>query len=298
MRTHYAHNIHIRVLFWLYQRTGDPFFLEYAFKWQNYKQPALPAKLYRNNLNTEDGSIDLPDSHRENTFPNDTTAVIIDVFQVMPLRSFAFNAVEPYPADYTLSVSADGSTWQQIAAVKDSTMHHASIDLKDVSARYVRMTFDRMVKDNPFYDQLYNGAYSKLFLFGPFRVDGDSYWDDPIFLIDEPYGPLDSGQLLRDDNPDTSVPFDPGTTLYVDLRAAKNVHELDIRAANQEGERQAWLETSNDLKTWTPLIPQAQPQNVKLPGIVTVPAADAPYRYVRLHLDGGATMNIDSVSVR
>jgi hypothetical protein len=298
-RNHYAHSIHIRGLFWMYRRTGDPTFLQYAFDWQRYKWPPLPADGYRDTL-TQAGFIEpLPDLKRVIYESADTQSFILDLYEVQPVRSFSYNMVGPYPADYSVEISQDATTWETIESVTDTTERHATIFISDLPARYVRWSLGDYVRDNPYYSQLSDGVYKDYLMVGVMRADGPAYWEEPILLVTDGEIDDDNTQYLRDGNPETTLALPPDAVLYADLRTAQQVSTVTIQAAPESdtAERRAWVEVSADLQTWMPLIPPEGAVQLTLPGSIDLPAAATPYRYLRLHLEGGAPFTMTEVQV-
>lgn len=296
-RTHYAHGIHVRGLFWMYTRTGDPTFLQYAFDWQRYKWPPLPADAYRDTVSPESFMAALPDQQRWLVEPADSQAFILDLRQVQPLRSFAYNMVGPYPADYEVAVSEDGVNWTNVESVSDSTQRHASIRLDDVAARFVRLSLGQLVRDNAYYERLSNGAYRDYLMVGVLRADGAAYWDEPVLLLTDGATDYDDAQFLRDNDPQTTLALPADAVLYADLRGINQLAAFNLQTAPEAETiaRRAWAETSTDGQTWAALIAPEQATDVSLPGRIDLPTAAEPYRYLRLHLDGDAPLALTEV---
>ena len=295
VRNHYAHSIHIRGLFWMYQRTQDPFFLRYTFDWQHYKWPAIPSDIYNDIFSVDTLMGHNPDLKRWYEEPMDTQAFVVDLREVRPLRSFGYSMDAPYPTDYTISVSDDAENWREVKAVTNYTKRHGIFDLGDITARFVQFKLGNMVNDTPLYFQIRDGAYTDMMLLGITRVDDAAYWQDPILLVTRDTLIYDDAQYLRDADAATTLPLPPDAILYVDLRAAKAVSELSISGGGTTT-RQIRFEASADMQTWLPI--SGGDQTATLPGVVTFPPTDTPYQYWRIHFDGGDPLLMDTVTVR
>ncbi|MBZ0297649.1 MAG: discoidin domain-containing protein [Anaerolineae bacterium] len=293
-RTHYAHDIHINGLFWMYQRTQDPAFLEYALRWQRYKWPALPSDLYYDQISPETLRAHDPDSIRHTDSPVDTQSLILDLREVVPVRSFGYSAVGPYPVDYTLSVSTDGENWQAVEQVTDYDRRHNNLFLDDVPARYLRLSLDRMVEfDNPYYDILSDGFYKDRLMWGVIRADDATYWGKPVLLLTSGSETVNDTQFLQDNDPQTTLSLPADAVIYGDLRQPKSITQVQIAANSGDFTRQGWLEVSNDGINWDTVLPSTQ---VSLPGTIDIPAAEA-YRYFRLHLTGDDAPEVSEVDI-
>ncbi len=293
-RLHYAHDIHINGLFWLYQRTADPAFLEYALRFQHYKWPAIPADLYYDQMTEANLMAREPDSVRHTDSPVGTTALILDLREVQPVRSFGYAAVGPYPVAYTLSVSEDGEDWQPIEQVTGYTETHNTLLLDDVPARYVRLALDEMVDfTNPYYYEISGGFYTERLMWGVIRTDNAAYWETPILLLTEADHIINNTQLLQDGDPETALEIPANATLYGDLRASGQIESITLTARGA-AERDLWLEVSADMLTWQPM---GEPVTLALSNALSVPAAVQDYQYFRLHLDGTTPLSLTEVTI-
>jgi hypothetical protein len=294
-RIHYAHGIHIRGLFWMYTRTNDPAFLQYAFIWQRYK---WPPDAYRNAVMQETFIQAFPDLKRILYEPDNTTGFILDLRQSQRVRSFSYNMVGPYPSSYDIAVSQDGTTWDTLRS-EVTDQHHNLVMLDGVEARYVRWTLGPLVRNNAYYNQVSNGIYHDFLMVGVMRADGDAYWDEPILLVTDGTTDYDDAQWLRDNDPQTSLKLPADAVIYADLRGARQALALKVEAAadSQPITRRVWAEVSDDLQTWTPLIAQEDAQAISLPGQIDLPQFGTNYRYLRLHLDGDAPLTMTEAQI-
>lgn len=294
-RLHYAHDIHINGLFWLYQRTADPIFLEYALRFQNYKWPAIPADLYYDDLAETNRMAQEPDSVRHTDSPVGSTALILDLREVQPVRSFGYAAVGPYPVAYTVSVSEDGADWQQIEQITEYTEPHNNLLLGgDVPARYIRLTLDEMVDyTNPYYYEISNGFYTERLMWGVIRADSAAYWETPILLLTEADHTINNTQFLQDDNPETGLEIPPDAVIYGDLRSSQQIQSVTF-TTQDNAERELWLEVSSDMLTWQPL---GESVAVTLSNGLMIPAATQDYQYFRLYLNGSTPLTLTEVDI-
>jgi heparosan-N-sulfate-glucuronate 5-epimerase len=294
-RNHYAHGIHVRGLFWMYERTNDPIFLRYTFDWQHYKWPAIPSDIYNDVFSVGSLMGHNPDLKRWYEEPLDTKAFVVDLREVRPLRSFGYSMDAPYPTDFTISVSDDAENWREVKAVTNYTKAHGMFDLGDITARFVQFKLGDMVNDLPLYYELRDGVYTDWMLLGITRVDDAAYWEDPILLVTRDTFIFDDAQYLRDDDAATTIPLDPDSVLYVDLRSAKAPSEINITGSGTST-RQIRFEASTDMQTWIPM--SEGDQTVTLPGVVAFPQTDTPYQYWRIHFEGSDPLVMDTVTVR
>jgi hypothetical protein len=296
---HYAHNVHLHELFWLYRYTSDPFFLDWALRWQRYKRRSLPASLYYDRISEETFRFEQIDAQRHMDVPATAESLLFDLHSVVPICSFGYNFAEPYPVAYTLALSTDGESWETVATVTDQDRHHGLHLFNTVETRYIRMTLDEIVADyNPVYYTMQDGFYAERLMLGVFRVDGETYWQDPILLLTTANIITWDTQWLQDGDPATTRPLPADAVLYGDLHTPQVIESFTVEAADSEtAERRVWLAGSNDLAVWTPIIAEAEAQPIQLPGSITIPPASAPYRYFRLGFAGDDAITLSEIAV-
>lgn len=296
---HYAHDIHLHELFWLYQYTNDPVFLDWALRWQRYKWWSLPASLYYDRISEETFRFERVDAQRHMDVPVTAESLLLDLHQVVPVRSFGYNFAGPYPVAYTVALSADGEQWETVANITDYDKHHGMVMLDDAEARYIRMTLDELVSDyNPVYYSMQDGFYAERLMLGVFRVDSADSWKQPILLLTAGNITTVNSQWLQDNDPTTIRPLPADAVLYGDLRAPALFESITVETpASETAPRQIWLEVSNDLETWTPLIPLGEARQVDLPGTISLPTAAEEYRYFRLGFAGDAPLSVSQITI-
>lgn len=291
-RTHYAHGIHIHELFWMYKRTGDPVFLEWALRWQRYMWPALPASLYYDDVSDETFRFTNVDAERHMDVPVSARSLILDLYAPVTVRSFGYSMVGPYPTDFTIDVSLDAKNWERVTQVHDVQQQHGSYFLGDVNTRYIRMSLDRMAEyDNPYYYEYANGFYRDRLMLGVLRVDGRDYWEKPVLLLTEGDVVILRTERLQDGRAETGLAVPASAVLYGDLREPGQIAAITFDARDDSGERRLWLEVSADLSVWTPLANEGDLRGMSVLG------SEVDYRYFRLHLEGSEPLFLTQVTV-
>lgn len=291
-RTHYAHGIHIHELFWMYSRTGDPVFLEWALRWQRYMWPALPASLYYDDVSDETFRFANVDAERHMDVPVSARSLILDLYAPVTVRSFGYSMVGPYPADFTIDVSLDAKTWETVTQISDADQQHGSYFLGDVNTRYIRMSLDRMAEyDDPYYYGYANGFYRDRLMLGVLRVDGRDYWEKPVLLLTEGDVVILRTERLQDSRAETGLAVPANAVLYGDLREPGQIAAINFDARDDSGERRLWLEASVDLSVWTPLASEGDLRGMSVLG------SEVDYRYFRLRLEGSEPLFLTQVTV-
>jgi D-glucuronyl C5-epimerase C-terminus/F5/8 type C domain len=296
-RTHYAHEIHVHELFWIYERTGDPIFLDWCLRWQRYMWSALPASLYYDEVSEDNFRFEIVDDKRHMDVPSSAHSLILDLYEPVTAHSFGYSMIGPYPTDFTIDASLDGTTWETMLKVTDYDKQHGSFFLNDVKARYIRMTLDKMADyEDIYYYGYQNGFYRNRLMLGVLRIDDADYWEKPILLLTNGRLVTARTQLLQDGNAETSVAVPSNAVLYGDLREPGQIATIIFDAKDDSGQRNIWLETSSDLTTWDSLIRDTGTLTTDFPGTITIPGAEADYQYFRLHLDGDEPLTLTDVT--
>jgi hypothetical protein len=177
-----------------------------------------------------------------------TESLILDLGETKPIASFGFDFIlthgrsATYPTAYTLSISDDGESWQDIleeTALEDSEGNHR---FETAEARYIRFQFETLENENA--DEL---------IFGVVRVDGPNYWEKPIFIT-------------------------YGNTIYGDIRENQLVTGITLKT--EPNPLEIWIEVSDDMQTWTPLIEAP----ILADGEIELPPTE--WQYFKIHSTG------------
>lgn len=246
------HQQHIEGLLWLYEYTQETVFLDYALRWQQYMFEPYATDTYLNAVLPENRVLQAPDTLETragySVDARSTESLILDLGETKPIASFGFDFIlthgrsATYPTAYTLSLSDDGESWQDIleeTELEDSEGNHR---FETTEARYVRFQFKTLDNENA--DEL---------IFGVVRVDGPNYWQKPIFIT-------------------------YGNTIYGDIRDNQLVTGITLKT--DPNPLEIWIEVSDDMQTWTPLIEAP----ILADGEIELPPTE--WQYFKIHSTG------------
>lgn len=287
---HYAHEAHIMQIEWAYERTRAPIFLEYALRWQNYTWPALDMNIYAS-TKAEGESLIAPN----NLFgvSKSVNAFTVDLKKVVPLYSFgysshAFITETVYPTDYTISISEDGITWQDMVQAKDYNKSHGIYNFDNRPTRFIRFIFTNAI--GPDTDNI---AFY-------IRADDNSYWQEPIILlVDRLAQP--SSWVLEDNDTDTGLTVNKEFKIYIDSRQPVTPAQITLEGDNSDGSSSQWkasVSVSNNLVNWTTLVPEDTPLVLTLPGVIELPKSEHTWQYFQLYLQGESSFYLTSVTIK
>jgi hypothetical protein len=278
----YSQSLHIQFLFWMYRYTNDPFFLEYALRWQNYaRRDKYPLDIYGSSLaqgNDLLTKIILATTDLDEQLPGQAVSFALqdsayfDLGQVRPMGAFRYFAEKsPTPENYTISISSDAYNWQDIVTVKDYRQRSASYCFDQVNARYIRLAITKLTTEGAAFD-------------GIIRVDPPSFCKEAIVLVTQNDWADTSSTALNDANTTTFMPVPTDAIIYGDLRQPQQPTALVLAGNTSSIQLRAWLEISSDLQYWTPLIPENRASDITLPGTVLLPQPENAWQYFRLYL--------------
>ncbi len=259
------HTQHIQELIGLYERTQEPIFLDYAFKWQGYMTEPYPVDTYVNEISAENLILQAPDTLeiRANyaVDAHTTDSVILDLKESKPIASFGFDFIQTqgrnatYPTAYTIFVSDDGENWQPILSEENHFASEGSHRFENIEGRYLQFQLDTVENPN-----------AEEFIFGVVRVDGEDYWQNPILIPQ-------------------------ADTLYVDIRVSQSVSAIELPLTKP---LEIWVEVSDDRQTWQTLVEESAPIRVK--NILTLP--ESTWRYLKIHSVGENFPAITQLTIR
>lgn len=300
-RDNYGSVALIQALIWAYGKLPNPVLLKYALKWQQEQLDAPEADLYISSSgdNVFPGTLlvqnpdftlhaNTPWDIRDKVGPK-TDTFVLDMKQVLPVRSFGYASNwGRYPTDYTLSVSTNGVTWDEITHVRDFKQSHALILMEDVPARYVRLFIEKASTDQGV--QL-----------GPLRADTASYWTRPIvLLVNNGFAEAWSSDNLSDDDPATTATVLSGNAIiYGDLQklSTPGCFVLSGNTAVEPVKVQLVLETSSDLEIWKAVLGEETAWTTVIPGRIELPTGIAPWRYFRLTIKSESDIQLTAFDV-
>lgn len=284
----YSQAIHIHFLFWMYRYTHDPFFLQYAFRWQNYaRSDKYHLDIYGSSLA---GQADLLTKaivtlmDFEAALPGWSTSFALkdfayfDLGAVKPIGAFRYFARSSFPTDYVVSTSSDASNWQEVVSVKDHHKAWASHCFDHLNARYIRLDIHRLADQETAFK-------------GDIRVDPPAYCEEAILLVTTNDLAETDSTVLYDISTTTQLFLPTEAVIYGDLRQPKRPSAFVLSSQAYPVKLQAWLEMFNDLQHWTQLIPEDEAIDILVPGTISLPKMETAWQYFRLHLLDKSSQN-------